>query len=191
MGRPLFVQQLPPGRPPFQHEEAMIPLTIPRQTDMSMPMLGEEDALFTALFILDPHMIGEYLDKVIKHSNVYNLWVAGTSQEGLTDEDEDATIPPMHPTWKSTFVGKPVEDAFAHLATLPLDLSVNRVYLVVLDDILYREKGWIIIYNIDEKGVITCVPCTAHMTLTYINSYMWHNWHRYLEEWRKQGRPVF
>jgi hypothetical protein len=136
-------------------------------------------------------VINDYLNKVIQHSNVYNLWVAGTTQEGLTDEDDDATIPPMDPTWLSPFVEKSVEHAFAYLATLPLNLSVNREYLVVLNKMLYQQKGWIIIYRIDEKGVITCIPCTAHMTPTYLNSYLWHRWPAYLEEWRKQGKPIF
>lgn len=121
-------------------------------------------------------MINGYLEQVSKHSNVYNLWVAGTSQEGLTDDDEDATIPPVDPTWHSPFVGLSAEDAFACVATLPLYLSVNREYLVVLDRTLYLQKEWIVIYRIDEEGLITCIPCTAHMTLTYLNSNLWHRW---------------
>lgn len=51
MGRPHFVQDEAPSRPPFQHDEAHLPLTISRQTQLRMP-LPDDDPLFTALFIL-------------------------------------------------------------------------------------------------------------------------------------------
>jgi hypothetical protein len=41
-----------PRRPPIQHDELSLPLTLARKTDIKMPMLDEETTL-TALFVLD------------------------------------------------------------------------------------------------------------------------------------------
>jgi hypothetical protein len=41
-----------PRRPPFQHDELSLPLTLAQQTDIRMPMLDEETT-FTALFVLE------------------------------------------------------------------------------------------------------------------------------------------
>ncbi|KAG9949376.1 hypothetical protein KCU85_g4316, partial [Aureobasidium melanogenum] len=175
MGRPHLVQTQRPARPPFQHDEAHLPLTVPRRTQIRMP-LPDDDPLFTALLVLEDdvptNMINDYLQRVIKHSNVYNLWLADMDPQNLTEDDEDATIPQVNLTWQSPFVGKTSEEAFEYLATIPLKMALNREYLVVLDKALYKQKDWVIIYRIDEEGEITCIPCTAHMTLVYINSYL-------------------
>lgn len=136
-------------------------------------------------------MINDYLRRVIEHSNIYNLWLADLNPQNLTEDDEDATIPPIDPTWQSPFVGNTIEDAFGFLATIPLNMALTREYLVVLDKAIYEQKDWIVIYRIDDQGEITSIPCMAKMTLTYLNSYLWHRWPDYLEEWRKEGKPIF
>lgn len=117
-------------------------------------------------------MIDNLLEQVNAKLRIDNVWLADTTiPDGLTEEDGEATIPPIDASWQSSFVGKSVEEAFEFLATIPLDKSLNRTYIIVLDRKLYEQKKWGLLYRIDEEGEITCVPCAAHMCMVYIDSY--------------------
>jgi hypothetical protein len=50
-------------------------------------------------------------------------------------------VPPVDESWQTPFVGQSVEEAFRLLATVPLEKSLNRTFIVVLNKALYnREK---------------------------------------------------
>jgi hypothetical protein len=87
-------------------------------------------------------MVNEVLESVYKEMKTYEIWLADTTlPEGLTDEDAEATIPPIDQTWHSPFVGQPIEEAFKSLASIPLEKSLNREFLIVLDKALYDRKS--------------------------------------------------
>jgi hypothetical protein len=109
----------------------------------------------------------------------------------VADEDRIGTIAPIDESWQSPFGGKSVEDAFEYLATVSLELSLNRTYIMVLNKALYEQEDWLVIYCIDEDGEITSIPCDTQMCMVHIDSYSWHHWPQYLEEWREEGKPVF
>jgi hypothetical protein len=137
-------------------------------------------------------MVNEVLELVYKEIEFHEIWVADTIlPEGLTDEDDEATIPPVDQTWHSPFVGQPIEEAFRCLASIPLDKSLNRTFLIVLDKALYDREKWVVLYRIDERGEITSAPCAADMVMVYVDSYNWHLWPDILESWRKHGDPIF
>lgn len=111
--------------------------------------------------------------------------------DGLTEDDGEATVPPVDESWQSPFVGQSVDEAFRFLATVSPEKSLNRTFIVVLNKALFDQKKWLILYRINERGEITSAPCAAHMTMVYINSYNWHIWPELLDKWRKHGKPVF
>jgi hypothetical protein len=127
-------------------------------------------------------MIDEVLELVYRELEVHEIWLADTElPEGLTEEDGEATVPPINQTWHSPFAGQPIEEAFRFLALVPLEKSLNRTSLIVLDRALYDREKWIVLYRIDERGEITSAPCTAHMCMVYVDSYNWHMWPPHLE----------
>ncbi|KAH0037938.1 hypothetical protein KCU78_g1578, partial [Aureobasidium melanogenum] len=166
-------------RQPFQHDGTTATLTLARQTGIRMPMMDVETT-FTALFVLDNdvpvdvglcpgafttkklstdailQMINGLLEQVNKESQIYNIWLAETAiPDGLTEEDGEATVPPIDGNWQSAFVGDTVEQAFEFLTKIPLEKSLNRTYIIVLDKNLYEQKNWVVLYRIDEEGEIT------------------------------------
>ena len=137
-------------------------------------------------------MINEVLEQVYRKCHIHNIWLADTvSLDDLTEEDEEATVPPIDSSWRSPFVGQSVEEAFEFLATVPLDKSLNRTFVIGWDQALYEQKRWVMIYRIDANGGITSIPCVAHMCMTFIDSGTEYRWPEYLEEWRKYGKPIF
>jgi hypothetical protein len=137
-------------------------------------------------------MINGFLEQVNKESQVHNIWLADSSiPDGLTDEDGEATVPPIDAKWQSAFFGNTVEQAFEFLATVPIQKSLNRTYIIVLDGALYEQKNWVVLHRIDEEGEITSVPCAAHMCMVYLDSYTWDRWPDHLNAWRKHCRPIF
>jgi hypothetical protein len=137
-------------------------------------------------------MINEVLEQVHKRCHIHDIWLADTViPEGLTDEDDEATVPPIDESWQSPFVGQPVDRAFEFLATMSPEKSLNRTFIIVWNKALYERKNWVVIYRIDENGEITCIPCAAHMCMVFVDSYTWHLWPEYLEEWYKDGKPIF
>ncbi|KAG9614766.1 hypothetical protein KCU86_g258, partial [Aureobasidium melanogenum] len=162
-------------RQPFQHDGTTATLTLARQTGIRMPMMDVETT-FTALFVLDNdvpvdvglcpgafttkklstdailQMINGLLEQVNKESQIYNIWLAETAiPDGLTEEDGEATVPPIDGNWQSAFVGDTVEQAFEFLTKIPLEKSLNRTYIIVLDKNLYEQKNWVVLYRIDEE----------------------------------------
>ncbi|THW18049.1 hypothetical protein D6D23_05258, partial [Aureobasidium pullulans] len=78
------------------------------------------------------NMINGLLEQVNKDLQVYNIWLADTAiPDGLTEEDGEATIPPMNT----------VEEVFTFLATVPLGRSLNRTYIIVMTRNLYEQKN--------------------------------------------------
>jgi hypothetical protein len=137
-------------------------------------------------------MINEVLVKTIKDTGADDVWLADTIESLIVaDEDRDGTKAPINELWQSPFSGKSVEEAFKYLATVSLELSLNRTYIMVLNKALYEQKDWLVIYRIDEDGEITSIPCDTQMCMVHIDSYSWHHWPEYLEEWREEGKPVF
>ena len=137
-------------------------------------------------------MINKLLEQVYEKCHIHKIWLADTNFLGdLTEEDEEATVPPIDESWQPPFVGQSVEKAFHFLSTLPLDKSLNRTFIIVWDQSLYEQKRWAVIYRIDENGEITSIPCAAQMCMTFIDSGTECRWPEYLEEWRKDGKPIF
>lgn len=137
-------------------------------------------------------MINEVLEQVHKKCHIHNIWLAETIlPEGLTDEDDEATVPPIDESWQSPFVGQPVEEAFKFLSMTSIEKSLNRTFIVVWNKALYERQKWVVIYRIDENGEITSVPCAAHMCMVFIDSNTWHHWPEYLVDWREEGKPIF
>lgn len=136
-------------------------------------------------------MINEVLEKNEKESDVYHLWLADTSGSYPREHDDDATIPPITSSWQSSFAGKTVEQAFEFLATIPLDISIDRRTLVVLHKHLYESKDWVVVYEIDEQGEITSIPCATEYTVMYLDSYQWLDWDVNLAQWREDGCPLY
>lgn len=142
--------------------------------------------------MLISQMINDVLEQVYQKCHIHNIWIADTDHlEGLTEENEEATVPPIHRSWQSPFIGQSVEKAFEFLATVPLEKSLNRTYIVVWNQALYEQERWVVICRIDEEGEITSIPCAAYMCMTFIDSGTEHLWPEYLEEWRKYGKPIF
>jgi hypothetical protein len=135
-------------------------------------------------------MINEVLARTSDKTRADNVWLAD-SIESLIEEDEVATMPPVDESWQSPFAGQPVEKAFEYLATVSLEKSLNRAHIVVLNKALYEQKDWLAIYQIDENGEITSVPCATRLCMVFIDSYTLHLWPEYLEEWRRDGKPIF
>jgi hypothetical protein len=135
-------------------------------------------------------MINDFLEKVNEQIEVYDLWPAD-SIESFPEEGDLATEPPVDESWQSPFAGHSVEEAFKYLATVDLEKSLNRTYIVVLHKALYEQKDWVMIYRIDENGEITSIPCVAQMAMIHIDSYSWHIWPECLEQWHKHGWPIF
>lgn len=137
-------------------------------------------------------MINEVLEQVYKKCHIHNIWLAHLDSLGdLTEEDEEATVPPIEESWQSSFVGQSFEDAFKCLATTPLEKSLNREFIIVWNQALYERRNWVVICRLDENGEITSIPCVAHMCMTFIDSGTEHRWPEYLEEWRNSGKPIF
>jgi hypothetical protein len=135
-------------------------------------------------------MINEVLQRLNDDTGAQNVWLAD-SLESSTKEDWLGTQPPIDESWQSPFAGQSVERAFEYLATVSREISLNRTYIMVLDKTLYKQKDWLAIYQIDENGEITSIPCTAHDCMLFIDPYSWHLWPEYLEQWREDGEPIF
>lgn len=203
------------SRSAFQHDEISKPLTLAQQTEIRMPMQDEE-TIYAALFVLEnnvplnvsclsaPSEAGGFILRLkllddqriagtsVRKYHIHNIWAADTnSLEDLTEEDEEATVPPIEESWQSPFAGQSVKNAFEPLALVPLDKSLNRTFIIVLNQALYEQKKWVVIYRIDEGGEITSILCVAHMCMTFIDSETEHHWPEYLEEWRRYGKPIF
>jgi hypothetical protein len=135
-------------------------------------------------------MINDVLIQVNERTKAYNVWLAD-SVVSLTEEDQVATEVPIDESWQSPFAGYSVEEAFKYLATVSVENSLNRTYIIVLNKALYEQKNWVVIYRIDENGEITSIPCVAQMAMVHIDSYSWHIWPECLEQWHKHGWPIF
>lgn len=135
-------------------------------------------------------MVNEVLDKVAEEQGDNLLWLAEDKFENLPKENCTTTKPPIPSTWRSPFIGKTIEDAFEYLSTIPLDKSLGRDYIAVLNKRLYERKGWLVLYKIDTDGEITSIPCAAELSLTQMASYAQDNWPVHLKDWREKGQPV-
>jgi len=137
-------------------------------------------------------MINEVLKEVYKNCHIHNIWLADPdSLEGLLEEDEEATVPPIDESWQSPFLGLTIEQAFEFVGKAPLEKSLNRELIIVWDQALYEQKRWVVICRIDGGGEITSIPYLAHMCMVFIDSGTEHLWSEYLEEWQKHGKPIF
>ncbi|GAB7353008.1 hypothetical protein MBLNU459_g3567t1 [Dothideomycetes sp. NU459] len=163
-----------------------------------MPNLYEE-ASFGALFVLEEDVPNEMIDEVLKKNEEevqdYQLWLADESLEGLLADsfDERATEPPIPSTWRSPLIGKTIEAAFEFMATIPLNRSLIREYIAVLDKHLYEKKGWVVLHRIDEMGEINSIPCEAGLAMLQMGSTGYSSpdgWPSALKNWREYGQPL-
>ncbi|KAH0377374.1 hypothetical protein KCU92_g9260, partial [Aureobasidium melanogenum] len=182
-----------PPRIKFHHDELTTPLTKARQTSIRMPDL-RRDHVFSALFILDKvpqTIIDEVIMKNREYTGGYFFWLAEDTFDSLPSDDTDSLVKSTVPSdWVSPFISKTVEDAFRFIATIPLDTSLDRQFIAVLDSRLYREKDWLVIYRIDEQGEITSIPYKAELTNMQLHSYQNHNWPIFMDDWLRDGEPV-
>lgn len=136
-------------------------------------------------------MNDETLKSNAKTIEGYCFWLAEETFGVFSDENsDDLTILPISASRLSPFVGKTFEDAFKFLATVPLDKRLGRQFIAVLDNRLYRERDWLVIYRIDEQGEITSIPCKAELTCMQLQSSANHNWLTLINDWQRTGKPI-
>lgn len=136
-------------------------------------------------------MINEVLEKSADETGDHLLWLADDTFEQLPNDKGTIINAPVPSTWRSPFIDKSIEEAFEFFSTIPLDKDLIREYIAVLNKRLYEEKGWVVLYKIDDNGEITCIPCRAEMSLLQMGSYSQDEWPIHLKDWRLEGKPVF
>lgn len=139
-------------------------------------------------------MIEEVLTKNEKASGIYSYWLADSYDNLPKEESDEGTECPVDPTWRSPFIGKPIEDLVEFLRKVPPDRGINKYHFMVLDKKQYEEKGWLKVYKRYRKepniGRLTSLPGNVTELVSFTDGYDNDTWDTYLEEWHKYGLPV-
>lgn len=115
------------------------------------------------------------------HNGSYYFWLAEQTFQALFHvAAEGPAKPPIPSGWKSSSIGKTVEDVPMYIATSPIDKRLDKQIIAVLDGRLFKKEDWLVIHRIDEQGEISSNPCKAQSTSNWLHGYQDHNWPMYV-----------